>query len=116
MIKTLLFCVLCGALTAGAQEAYPSRPVKFVVPFAAGGPLHVTARLVAQKLGERWGKPVVIEHQAGGSGSIGAAAVARAQPDGYTLLFTVDIPLTMYPAWRGSFRTTRAPASVRSPR
>jgi tripartite-type tricarboxylate transporter receptor subunit TctC len=92
------FCFLCWALTCTAQEGYPSRPVKFVVPFVAGGPLDVTARLVGQKLGERWGKPVVVENQAGGSGSIGAAAVARAQPDGYTLLFTVDIPLTMYPA------------------
>jgi tripartite-type tricarboxylate transporter receptor subunit TctC len=56
------------------------------------------ARLVGQKLAEQWGKPVVIENQVGGSGSIGANAVARAAPDGYTLLFTVDIPLTMYPA------------------
>src|ERR1051326_4723112 len=81
-----------------AQEAYPSRPVKFVVPFTAGGPLDVMARLMAQKLAEQWGKPVVVENQAGGSGSIGAAAVARAPADGYTLLVTVDIPLTMYPA------------------
>src|ERR1041384_5136787 len=81
-----------------AQEAYPSRPVKFVVPFTAGGPLDVMARLMAQKLAEQWGKPVVVENQAGGSGSIGAAAVARAPADGYTLLVTVDIPLHMYPA------------------
>src|ERR1044071_181834 len=81
-----------------AQEAYPSRLVKFVVPFTAGGPLDVMARFMAQKLAEEWGKPVVVENQAGGSGSIGAAAVARAPADGYTLLVTVDIPLTMYPA------------------
>jgi len=68
------------------------------VPFTAGGPLDVMARLVGQKLTEHWGKPVVIENLVGGSGSIGANAVARAAPDGYTLLFTVDIPLTMYPA------------------
>jgi tripartite-type tricarboxylate transporter receptor subunit TctC len=86
------------SIPALAQESYPSRPVKFVVPFAAGGPLDVTARLVGQKLAEQWGKPVVVENQVGGSGSIGAAAVARAAPDGYTLLVTVDIPLTMYPA------------------
>ena len=83
---------------AGAQEGYPSRPVKFVVPFPAGGPLDVKARLVGQKLTEQWGKPVLIENQVGGSGSIGANAVARAAPDGHTLLVTVDIPLTMYPA------------------
>jgi tripartite-type tricarboxylate transporter receptor subunit TctC len=86
------------SIPAIAQEAYPARPVKFVVPFAAGGPLDVTARLVGQKLTEQWGRPVVVENQVGGSGSIGAAAVARAAPDGYTLLVTVDIPLTMYPA------------------
>jgi tripartite-type tricarboxylate transporter receptor subunit TctC len=96
--KTTLFFLLCCAFTASAQEAYPSKPVRFVVPFAAGGPLDLMARLVGQKLGERWGKPVVIDNQAGGSGSIGANAVARAAPDGYTLLVTVDIPLTMYPA------------------
>jgi tripartite-type tricarboxylate transporter receptor subunit TctC len=86
------------SIPALAQEPYPSRTVKFVAPFAAGGPLDVMARLVGQKLAEQWGKPVVIENQVGGSGSIGANAVARAAPDGYTLLFTVDIPLTMYPA------------------
>jgi tripartite-type tricarboxylate transporter receptor subunit TctC len=91
-----IFFSIC--LPVLAQEAYPSRPVKFVVPFTAGGPLDVMARLVGQKLTEKWGKPVVIENQVGGSGSIGANAVARAAPDGYTLLFTVDIPLTMYPA------------------
>lgn len=86
------------AFSAAAQDAYPSRPVKFVVPFPPGGPLDVPARLIAQKLTERWGKPVVVENQAGASGSIGANAVARADPDGYTLLVTVDIPITMYPA------------------
>jgi tripartite-type tricarboxylate transporter receptor subunit TctC len=88
---------LC-ALPAAAQDAYPSRPVKFVVPFPAGGPLDVLARVVAQKLGEDWKSPVVVENVTGATGSIGANAVARAAPDGYTLLVTVDIPLTMYPA------------------
>ena len=95
ILAAVLFWI---AIPVFAQEAYPSRPVKFVVPFTAGGPLDVMARLVGQKLTEQWGKPVVIENQAGGSGSIGANAVAHAAPDGYTLLFTVDIPLTMYPA------------------
>ena len=96
--RVLAALLLWISIPALSQEAYPSRPVKFVVPFAAGGPLDVLARLVGQKLAEQWGKPVVIENQTGGSGSIGANAVARAAPDGYTLLFTVDIPLTMYPA------------------
>lgn len=86
------------AFPASAQDPYPSRPVKFVVPFPAGGPLDVMARMVAQKLTEHWGKPVIVENVVGATGSIGASAVARAAPDGYTLLMTVDIPLTMYPA------------------
>jgi tripartite-type tricarboxylate transporter receptor subunit TctC len=98
MLRSGLFLIFLIALPAAAQEAYPSRPVKFVVPFPPGGPLDVPARLIAQKLTEQWGKPVVVENQAGASGSIGANAVARAAPDGYTLLVTVDIPLTMLPA------------------
>lgn len=93
----VFFAMLCG-LPAAAQDSYPSRPVKFVVPFAAGGPLDLLARVVAQKLGEDWNNPVVVENVTGATGSIGAHNVARAAPDGYTLLVTVDIPLTMYPA------------------
>ena len=96
-----ILIVLLAALIAApasAQDAYPSRPVRFVLPFPAGGPLDLLARLTAQKLTEQWGKPVVVENVSGGSGSIGANQVARAAPDGYTVLVTVDIPLTMYPA------------------
>ncbi len=97
-LRILVSMLAALAAPAAAQEPYPSRPVKFIVPFPPGGPLDVPARLIAQKLTERWGKPVVVENQTGASGSIGANAVARAAPDGYTLLVTVDIPLTMYPA------------------
>ena len=69
MSKGILFFLLSCAFAANAQETYPSKPVRFVVPFAAGGPLDVMARLVGQKLGERWGRPVVIDNQIGGSGS-----------------------------------------------
>jgi tripartite-type tricarboxylate transporter receptor subunit TctC len=98
MHRLLIALALLCALPAAAQDSYPSRPVKFVVPFPAGGPLDVLARVVAQKLTEDWKAPVVVENVTGATGSIGAAAVARAAPDGYTLLVTVDIPLTMYPA------------------
>ena len=97
-MRNLLLLVLALALPAAAQDAYPSRPVKLVAPFPAGGPLDLVARLAAQKLQDQWGSGVVVENVAGGTGSIGANAVARAAPDGYTLLMTVDIPLTMYPA------------------
>ncbi len=95
-VVAAFFCLL-ATLPVAAQD-YPAGPVKFVVPFPPGGPLDVPARLVAQKLSEHWGKPVIVENQAGGSGSIGANSVARAAPDGYTVLVTVDIPLTMYAA------------------
>ena len=94
----LIFLVLSVARLAHAEDAYPSRPVKLVAPFPAAGPLDVIARLVAVKLTEAWKNPVVVENVVGATGSIGANAVARAAPDGYTLLITVDIPLAMYPA------------------
>lgn len=76
----LAFLLACVAVPAAAQEAYPTRPVKLVVPFPPGGPLDVPARFIAQKLSEHWGKPVIVENHAGASGSIGANAVARAEP------------------------------------
>ncbi|MGQ0547962.1 MAG: Bug family tripartite tricarboxylate transporter substrate binding protein [Betaproteobacteria bacterium] len=93
----VLAALLPLTLPAAAQD-YPSRPVKLVAPFPAAGPLDVLARLLAQRLGEIWKHPVVVENITGATGSIGANAVARAAPDGHTLLMTVDIPLTMYPA------------------
>ena len=98
MHRLVAVVLISIALPAPAQEVYPSRPVKLVAPFPAGGPLDVLARVVAQKLSEQWKNPVVVENVTGATGSIGANTVARAAPDGYTLLVTVDIPLTMYPA------------------
>jgi tripartite-type tricarboxylate transporter receptor subunit TctC len=98
MLRLLAVLLVSIALPAPAQDAYPSRPVKLVAPFPAGGPLDVMARVVAQKLSENWKSAVVVENVTGATGSIGANTVARAAPDGYTLLVTVDIPLTMYPA------------------
>ena len=93
-----LLCSFALALPAAAQDAFPSKPVKLVAPFPAAGPLDLLARIVAQKLTEQWNNPVVVENITGATGSIGANAVARAAPDGHTLLITVDIPLTMFPA------------------
>jgi len=74
-------------LLAGAQ-AWPSKPVKIVVPFAAGGTTDVVARQLAQKLSESWGQTVVVENKPGAGGNIGADSVAKSPPDGYTLLMT----------------------------
>jgi len=72
---------------AGAQ-AWPSKPVKIIVPFAAGGATDVVARLLAQKLTDQWGQSIVVENKLGAGGNIGADAVAKSAPDGYTLLLT----------------------------
>ena len=71
-----------------AYAEYPDRPIKMVVPYPAGGATDVVARAVAQKLGDRLKQPVVIENKAGASGQIGADFVSKANPDGYTIVFT----------------------------
>jgi tripartite-type tricarboxylate transporter receptor subunit TctC len=83
-IAAALLAVLLPA-AAGAQS-WPTKPVKMIVPFAAGGATDVVARLLAQKLTEEWGQSVVVENRAGAGGNIGGDAVAKSPPDGYTLL------------------------------
>jgi tripartite-type tricarboxylate transporter receptor subunit TctC len=85
------------AMPASAQD-WPKGTVSLVVPFPAGGPLDVMARPTAQKLQEKWGQPVVVENRAGATGTIATNFVVRAKPDGQTLLFTVDLPITMAPS------------------
>ena len=68
-------------------QAWPQKPVKFIVPFPPGGATDISARLLGQKLGEIWGQTVVIENRGGAGGGVGAAEAARAAPDGYTLFF-----------------------------
>jgi len=85
------------ATGSSAAEAYPSRAIHFIVPFP-GGPSDVIARLYAQKLSEHWKQPAVVENRAGATGTIGTEAVVRAAADGYTLLFTVELPITMAPS------------------
>ena len=82
-----------GSNTAFAQDGYPTRPVKFLVPYPSGGTNDVVARIVGDKLQAKWGQPVIIENRSGGSGNIGAALVAQAEPDGYTLLVSATPPL-----------------------
>ena len=85
----LVGTALALAGPAGAQT-YPNKPIRMIVGFAAGGSTDVTARLVAQALSERLGQQVVVENRTGAGGNIGADSVAKAEPDGYTLLLTTS--------------------------
>ena len=91
-----LFALALGP--AAAQDAakdFPNRSIRMVVPFPAGGPSDVLARLIGQKMSENWGQPVVVENRPGANTVIGAQIVAKAAPDGYTLLMAIDSTLTM---------------------
>jgi tripartite-type tricarboxylate transporter receptor subunit TctC len=83
--------------TAEAQN-YPTRAIRIIVPFPAGGPTDILARVVAQKMSEDWGQPVVVENRPGADTAIGAVQVAKAPADGYTLLAAMDTTLVMNPA------------------
>ena len=85
----LSLCLAC--LPAAAQgPAWPNRPIRVLVPYAAGGAMDVLARLLAAKLQEQMGTPVIVENRSGAGGNIGADAVAKAAPDGYTILFNIN--------------------------
>ena len=87
LIALACFVIALTISVAAAQEAYPAKPIKLIVPLAAGGGIDFTARATAQKLSDVLGQQVVVENQGGGGGTIGVNAVARAAPDGYTLLY-----------------------------
>jgi tripartite-type tricarboxylate transporter receptor subunit TctC len=89
-----------GLTPGAAQEisgtqTFPNRAIHIVIPFPAGGPADIAARLIGQKMSEEWGVPVVVDNRPGANTIIGAQVVARAAPDGYTLLMVIDSTLTM---------------------
>ena len=101
MTRCWIALAILGAVvtgTAAAQErpeAFPSRSIKIVVPFPAGGPSDVLARMIGQKMSEDWGQPVVVENRPGANTVLAAQQVAKAAPDGYTLLMAIDSTMTM---------------------
>ncbi len=89
-ISTLLSLALASPLAALADAAYPDKPIKFVVPYPPGGGTDVVARIVQQRLQAALGQPIVIDNKGGAGGSLGTDIVAKAAPDGYTVLFTLS--------------------------
>ena len=95
MATAIALAVVFGSGFSAAQENYPNRLIKIIVPFGAGTTADLIPRLVADKLSQRWGQPIIIEDRPGATGNIGAEMVARAEPDGYTLLSTPAPPLAI---------------------
>ncbi|MCD0501763.1 Bug family tripartite tricarboxylate transporter substrate binding protein [Bordetella petrii] len=86
-----------ASVAAHAEESWPSRPVRWIVPFGAGGTADAAARHITQKLSERWGQQIIIDNRPGANTAIAAAEAARAKPDGYTLFQPMNSTLTVNP-------------------
>ncbi|MCE9640181.1 MAG: tripartite tricarboxylate transporter substrate binding protein [Betaproteobacteria bacterium] len=116
LAAVVICCGLGGAASAAAANpAYPQRPIRIVVPFTAGSGPDVVARMVGQNLTEAWGQPVVVDNRAGAGGTLGADVVAKAAPDGYTLLMATPsqtISMSLYPSLPYNFGRDFAPVTV----
>ena len=99
-LLALIFATGLLAPPSGAQEKFPNRPIKLIVPFNAGGASDIVARVIGQSISEKLGQPVVVENRPGATGAIGSLAVARAAPDGYTILMAVISSHAVAPAMK----------------
>src|SRR5262245_61528638 len=98
LIRTALLACVALAGNAAAQDAYPTRPVTLVVPFPAGGSTDLVARVIAEKRTVGLGQQVVVENKGGAGGNLGSASVAKADPDGYTILMGTVATHALNPA------------------
>lgn len=96
--QCLAALLLAGLPLLGLAQAYPTKTVRIVNPYPAGGPLDVIARVVAERLSERLGQPFIVENKPGATGNIGSHTVAKAEPDGHTLLVISDTVITVNPS------------------
>jgi len=94
LARTAVALLIATPAAALAEGSYPDRPIKIVVPTAPGSAPDLLPRLVGEKLTAKWAQPIIIENRPGATGNVGAEAVAKANPDGYTLLATFAAPLS----------------------
>jgi tripartite-type tricarboxylate transporter receptor subunit TctC len=98
LVSTMVTTASAQSLTDAVARNFPNRAIKIIVPFPAGGPTDIDMRILAQKMSEDWKQPIIVENRPGGNTAIGAQLVAKANPDGYTLLAAMDTTLVMNPA------------------
>jgi hypothetical protein len=113
--KWLALAALTIAASAAFAQDFPTRPVKILVPQTPGGASDALARIIAQKLTEKWGQPVVVENRAGAGGNVGMEVVANAAADGYTLLMSYVAPMRSMARCTKSSRLIRKRTSRRWP-
>ena len=118
IVQALRFVIFgtLAALAVSAAAQYPDKPIRVIVPFLAGGTADTLARIVTPKLTAAWGQPIVVDNRSGAGGNVGADAVVKSAPDGYTMLFTPPGPLSinmyLYREMPFDARTAFAPVSV----
>jgi tripartite-type tricarboxylate transporter receptor subunit TctC len=100
MMRFVLSLAILVAATSFAaesfsQQSYPSNPIRLIVPYPAGGPTDIQARVIAQKITENWGQQVVVDNRSGAGGIVGAEIAARARPDGYTIILVTSAHVTL---------------------